>query len=148
MLTHLLGQSVEELAQKLDVYRQAWRAAGHPGDGKVTLMLHTFVGDDEEQVRETVRGPMKGYLRSSLDLVKQAAWSFPAFKRPGGQDSKPEDIDLAKLSAEEVDTILDFAFDRYFETSGLFGNVDTCLRVLEKCSEIGVTEVEIGRAHV
>jgi hypothetical protein len=57
----------------------------------VTLMLHTFVGDDEERVREIVREPMKGYLRSSIDLVKQAAWSFPAFKhrvdKPGEMDA-------------------------------------------------------------
>ena len=44
ILTHLLGQSVEQLAEKLSVYRTAWREHGHPGDGYVTLMLHTFVG--------------------------------------------------------------------------------------------------------
>ena len=32
-------------------------------------MLHTFVGDDDASVRETVRKPMKDYLRSSVDLI-------------------------------------------------------------------------------
>jgi alkanesulfonate monooxygenase SsuD/methylene tetrahydromethanopterin reductase-like flavin-dependent oxidoreductase (luciferase family) len=72
VLTHLLGQSLEELTHKLQAYRQAWRDAGHPGEGKVTLMLHTFVGETTTQVRAAVKEPMKGYLRSSLDLVKQA----------------------------------------------------------------------------
>ena len=39
---------VEELAEKLAIYRTAWRERGHPGDGHVTLMLHTFVGDDDD----------------------------------------------------------------------------------------------------
>ena len=80
VLTHLLGQTVEELAEKLALYRQAWREAGHPGEGHVALMLHTFVGDDEDAVRETVREPMKEYLRSSVDLISAAAWSFPTFE--------------------------------------------------------------------
>ena len=51
VLTHLLGQSVQELAEKVAVYRAAWDAAGHPGRGQVALMLHTFVGEDEDAVR-------------------------------------------------------------------------------------------------
>jgi hypothetical protein len=47
-------------------------------------MLHTFVGADREAVRETVREPMKDYLRSAAALIKQYAWAFPAFKRPAG----------------------------------------------------------------
>ncbi len=77
VLTHLLGQSVEELGAKLALYRQAWREAGHPGEGRVTLMLHTLIGHDEAQVKALVRQPMKEYLRSSVDLIKGYAWSFP-----------------------------------------------------------------------
>jgi alkanesulfonate monooxygenase SsuD/methylene tetrahydromethanopterin reductase-like flavin-dependent oxidoreductase (luciferase family) len=28
-------------------YREAWKKAGHPGEGFVVLMLHTFVGHDD-----------------------------------------------------------------------------------------------------
>src|SRR6185436_12082523 len=55
VLTHLLGQSMEELGAKLALYRQAWREAGHPGEGRVTLMLHTLIGRDEVEVKELVR---------------------------------------------------------------------------------------------
>ena len=44
-------------------------------------MLHTFVGDDADAVRDKVREPLIEYLRSSADLIKQYAWSFPAFKK-------------------------------------------------------------------
>lgn len=88
ILTHLLGQSVEELAEKLQLYRAAWREAAHPGRPHVTLMLHTDVGDDDAAVKEAVRAPMREDPRSAMDLVKAAAWSFPMFKdrvASGGQ---------------------------------------------------------------
>jgi natural product biosynthesis luciferase-like monooxygenase protein len=142
VLTHLLGQTVEEVGDKIRIYREARAAAGFdPATGQVALMLHTFLGDDDDAIRELVRAPMKSYLASSMRLAMNFAWSFPAFKRPGGQDTKPEDIDIKSLSADEVDTILDFAFDRYFSTSGLFGTVDTCLEMLRRCAAIGVTEI-------
>jgi natural product biosynthesis luciferase-like monooxygenase protein len=142
VLTHLLGQTVEEVGEKIRVYREARAAAGFdPDAGQVALMLHTFVGEDDDEVRELVRKPMKTYLASSMRLAMNFAWSFPAFKRPGGQETKPEDVDIKSLSAEEIDTILDFAFDRYFSTSGLFGTVDSCLDMLRRCSAIGVTEI-------
>jgi len=141
VLTHLLGQSLEELGQKLAAYREAWRAAGHPGEGRVTLMLHTFVGDDEAKVREIVREPMKGYLRSSLDLVKQAAWSFPAFKN---RVDKPGELDaLLKggLSAEELDALLEFSFDRYYRQSGLFGTPESCVQIVDRLRGLQIDEI-------
>ncbi|MGH9887373.1 MAG: MupA/Atu3671 family FMN-dependent luciferase-like monooxygenase, partial [bacterium] len=101
LLTHLLGQTVDEVAEKVKAYREARAEAGlDPAAGIVTLMLHTFVGDGDDAVRELVRGPMKEYLASSVNLVKGFAWAFPAFKRPGGANATPDDVDLASLSPE------------------------------------------------
>jgi natural product biosynthesis luciferase-like monooxygenase protein len=142
VLTHLLGQSVEELAQKLQAYRDARRAAGHAGPGHVTLMLHTFVGRDEAAVREVVRGPLREYLRSSVDLIKQAAWSFPAFKsRVQGKPGEMDALLNGGLSAQDLDALLDFAFERYYRTSGLFGTPASCQAMVEKVAAIGVDEI-------
>lgn len=141
VLTHLLGQSLDELTHKLQVYRKAWRDAGHPGDGRVTLMLHTFVGDDEAKVRAIVKEPMKGYLRSSLDLVKQAAWSFPAFK---SRVDKPGEMDAllnGGLTAEDFEALLDFSFERYYSQSGLFGTPETCVAVVDRLRGMQVDEI-------
>ncbi len=141
VLTHLLGQSIEEVGEKIAIYHAALRTAGHdPADRKVTLMLHTLVGDDRETVRQTARGPMKDYLRSAAGLIKQYAWAFPAFKKPAGV-SNPFQIDLAELTADEMDAILDFAFERYFEESGLFGTVADCAARVEALKGIGVDEI-------
>ena len=143
VLTHLLGQSVEQLAEKLAVYRAAWRERGHPGDGHVTLMLHTFVGDDDDQVREVVREPMIDYLASALDLTEQAAWSFPTFKERASATGQTLSQMFAaqSLTPEEKSAILSHAFERYFETSGLFGTVETCLAMVERLKGIGIDEL-------
>ena len=141
VLTHLLGQSIEELAGKIRIYRQTLKECGRdPAQFKVTLMLHTLLGDCREEVRQRARGPLKDYLRSAAALIKQYAWAFPAFKKPVGMSSAA-DLDLTTLDAEELDGILEFAFLRYFEDSGLFGTVDDAMRRVEQIAAIGVDEV-------
>jgi natural product biosynthesis luciferase-like monooxygenase protein len=141
VLTHLLGQSVAEVGDKVKIYRAALKEAGHdPAAFKVTLMLHTFIADDREAAREIAREPMKDYLRSAAALIKQYAWAFPAFKKPQGV-SNPMEIDLGGLAKDEMEAILDFAFLRYFEDSGLFGTIDDCVARVEELKTIDVDEV-------
>jgi natural product biosynthesis luciferase-like monooxygenase protein len=141
LLTHLLGQTLEEVGEKVKAYREARAAAGYdPATGIVTLMLHTFVGESDDVVREIVRKPMKEYLASSVNLVKGFAWAFPAFKRPAGA-AAPDDVDLGSLSEEELDAILEHAFERYYETSGLFGSPDTCTKMAERARAVGIDEI-------
>ena len=143
LLTHLLGQNMADVTVKLRLYRAAWKKAGHEGAGHVTLMLHTFVGKDEDSVRETVRGPMKEYLRSSVDLIKQAAWSFPTFVQRGAANglSPVEIMDAEPLSAEDMDALLDHAFTRYYGTSALFGTPEHCLNLVAQIKLAGVDEI-------
>ncbi|SEO57274.1 natural product biosynthesis luciferase-like monooxygenase domain-containing protein [Salinihabitans flavidus] len=141
VLTHLLGQSIEEVGEKITLYHAALREAGYdPRKFRVTLMLHTFVADDREEAREIAREPMKDYLRSAAGLIKQYAWAFPAFKKPQGVNSA-FDLDLGSLSQDELEGILDFAFLRYFEDSGLFGTVEDCVARVDELRKIGVDEI-------
>ena len=128
LLTHLLGQSVQDLESRIRVYRDARREAGlDPDAGRVALMLHTYVHDDADRVRETVRGPFREYLRTSFDLVLQLA---PA----AGYDPK-------NLSAEDVEVLLDAAFERYYGTSGLMGTPEHCVQMVRRLRAVGVDEV-------
>ncbi len=130
VLTHLLGQSLEQLRDKFTLYREAWKRHGHgPEGGHITLMLHTFVGADRDTVRDTVRAPFLDYLRTSFDLMKRLAQSL-------GQDA-----DAQRLSAKDLDALLSRAFDRYFEQSGLFGTPESCRAMIEQLEELGVDEV-------
>jgi natural product biosynthesis luciferase-like monooxygenase protein/amino acid adenylation domain-containing protein len=129
VLTHLLGQSVEELTRKLEIYRQAWRDAGHPGEGRVSLMLHTFVDDDVEHVRSRVWGPFREYLRTSVDLIRNLA------------QERGQDIRSAQFTADDWDALLDHAFERYFQASALMGTPETCLAMIQKLRSMGVDEI-------
>jgi natural product biosynthesis luciferase-like monooxygenase protein len=129
VLTHLQGQSLEVLEEKIGVYRRAWREHGHEGAGHVTLMLHTFVGRDLEEVRETVRGPLRDYLKSSLDLIENLV------------ESAGVEIDARHFTEENMEALLSHAFNRYFETSGLFGTPDSCRPMIARLKSIGVDEV-------
>jgi natural product biosynthesis luciferase-like monooxygenase protein len=139
VLTHLLGQSVSELSEKLAVYRSAWKERGHAGTGRVTLMLHTFVGEDDEAVREIVREPFTAYLRSSIDLIKNDPWAFGTFKRPASGSAATGKT--ASFTEEELDAMAKHAFGRYFETSGLFGSIERCVEMVEKLRALGVDEI-------
>ena len=141
VLTHLLGQSVAEVAEKIKIYHAALEGAGHdPADFKVTVMLHTYLAESRGEAEEIAREPMKDYLRSAAGLIKQYAWAFPAFKKPEGA-TNPFEIDLEGLSPEEMDAILEFAFQRYFNDSGLFGTIEDGLARTEELKQIGVDEV-------
>ena len=140
LLTHLLGQSLEDLAMKLGVYRAAWKAKGHPGEGHVTLMLHTFVGTDEEEVREIVRKPMTDYLRSAASLIRAQASSFPAFKKRVEAGGEADQV-FRNLSDADLEGLLAHAFERYYETSGLFGTAASCVAFVDKVKGLGVDEV-------
>jgi natural product biosynthesis luciferase-like monooxygenase protein/amino acid adenylation domain-containing protein len=127
VLTHLLGQTIEQLRDKIEIYRQARREAGHEGDGIVSLMMHTYVGENLEDVRARVFHPFREYLRTSVGLVKDLA-------EGRGQD-------LRGMSKEDMEGLLDHAFDRYWQTAALLGTPETCLEVVNKLKEIGVDEV-------
>jgi natural product biosynthesis luciferase-like monooxygenase protein/amino acid adenylation domain-containing protein/FkbM family methyltransferase len=128
LLTHLLGQSVEELADKIAIYRDAWQKR-RSGTGHVTLMLHTFVGPDMQYVREKVREPFCDYLESSAELMMGSAQSL-------GKNINHEDF-----TVEDRQAVLSHAFARYFHTSGLFGTPDHCRAMVDKLRAIGVDEV-------
>ncbi|WGW04462.1 MupA/Atu3671 family FMN-dependent luciferase-like monooxygenase [Tropicibacter oceani] len=141
VLTHLLGQSVDEVGGKIKLYHAALREAGHdPKDFTVTLMLHTFLSDSRDHAGEIARQPMKDYLNSAAGLIKQYAWAFPAFKRPEGV-SNAFDLQLDGLEPDELDAILDFAFERYFNESGLFGTIEDAMARAEEVKQIGVDEI-------
>ena len=137
VLTHLLGQSVEQLAENIGRYRAAWQAAGHEGEGRVTLMMHTFLDRDADIARETAREPMKGYLGTAVGLLRDVASAFPTF---AGRGKGTDDL-FASLTADELDQLLEVAAARYLGTSGLFGTPADAAAIVETVSAAGVDEV-------
>jgi natural product biosynthesis luciferase-like monooxygenase protein len=131
VLTHLLGQGLERVAERIRRYRETRAEHGHdphdPQTGRVTLMLHTFVGDSLGAVRKTVRGPFSEYIRSFTGLLDDLARNL--------------DMDLGQsLSGEDMERLQAFAFERSYG-SGLFGTPRSCLEMIRALEEIGVDEI-------
>jgi alkanesulfonate monooxygenase SsuD/methylene tetrahydromethanopterin reductase-like flavin-dependent oxidoreductase (luciferase family) len=69
----LIGTPMSELAPMIAIYRAAWEAAGHPGQGEVRLRLPIYVADTPHQAEEDPQPSVipyyqrlrQGYLRSS-----------------------------------------------------------------------------------
>ena len=89
-------------------------------------------------MKRTVRQPLIAYLRTSADLLKKYSWAFPAFKNQGRSANQ---INFDDLPPDELEAILQFAFERYFETSGLFGTPESCSDMVAKLKAHGVDEI-------
>jgi 8-amino-7-oxononanoate synthase len=124
VLTALLFQDVEELARKIEIYRQARTGAGYdPATGRVTLMMHTYVGPTDEQVRAHVEAPFTRYLADSVDLWRRGS------------------VALDDLDEAERRTVLSYAFERYYRGNALFGTPDGLAGRVEELHALGVDEI-------
>ena len=124
VLTGVVNQPPEDLEQKIRLYREARAQNGYdPEAGKVTVMLHTCVGESDEQIKDLVRQPMKDYLKSFIHQQKNIMEGYDRF------------------SEADQDTVVSYAFDKYFEESALFGTPDKCGRLVRELIDIGVDEI-------
>lgn len=140
VLTHMLGQSIDDLAAQIAAYRKARAASGHdPATGRVTVMMHTFLGESTEAVKALVRQPMIRYLQSAAGLVGRYADAWSAYRR--GSAAQVGAAAMQELDADESAQLLEFAFERYFDSAGLFGTVERAAVLVEALRSAGVDEV-------
>jgi len=124
VLAAYIGYSQEELGQRIELYREARAMHGHdPRSGVVTIMLHTFVGDDDQEVKEKVRAPFSNYLRTYFKQYETTA------------------AGVAGVSEADKDALMSVAFEKYFEASTLMGTPDKCARLVDRLVEVGVDEI-------
>jgi natural product biosynthesis luciferase-like monooxygenase protein len=128
VLTHLLSQSLDDLAAKIDSYRSAYAASGQPGRGHVVLMMHTYLDEDIETAHRHVQGPLRRYLISSLDLFANAA-------TPGGSAGHQQ------LSEARSQHIVGRAYERYLHRDGLFGSVADARKTVDRVNAADVDEI-------
>lgn len=130
LLTHLLDQDPEELATKIRIYREARASAGHdPVAGRVTVMVHTYIGQDLAETRERVRAPFCAYLKASRNLLAGLA------------HSRGRVIDVNALSERDLDDLVGFLFERFASTRALIGTPESCAPLVETLARAGVDEV-------
>jgi natural product biosynthesis luciferase-like monooxygenase protein len=124
VLTALLMQTTDELADNIAAYRASRARHGFdPDAGVVTLMLHTYIGEDLTTVRELVREPLHQYLVSSIQLWGMTEGS------------------LEQLSHAERSRVIETALERYIRTSSLIGTVETAKATVQHLQRVGVNEM-------
>jgi len=130
VLTNLIVQSPDDLARNIALYRTALADAGHDTSKEhVVVLLHTYLGEDEEQAKSLATEPLKRYLRSSIDLASKTKRSAASF-RPG-----------ESLSSDDEDYLLEQATQRYLEHHSLIGSEVSCQRLIDKLRSVGVDEI-------
>jgi alkanesulfonate monooxygenase SsuD/methylene tetrahydromethanopterin reductase-like flavin-dependent oxidoreductase (luciferase family) len=60
----LMAIPIGPLGPMLKAYREAWRNAGHPGEGEVMIAFHMFCHEDARLAREIARRPFEEYFRA------------------------------------------------------------------------------------
>lgn len=97
MAIPLAGGKMAELVGR---YRDAWRAGGHPGQGRVMLAFHMFCHEEGARAREIAREPLNRYLKSLVDAASDWMSGSSSADYPG------YDKIIAGLKAETFETQL------------------------------------------
>ncbi len=130
VLTHLFDQGVEELAEKVALYRRARAEHGwDPDAGRVAVTLHTYLADDPEDVRRNAYEPYCDYLKKNLKLLEKLA------------QSRNVPIALDRLTPAQLDEAIRWAFEKFLRQRSLMGTPDDCVELVGKLVDIGVQEI-------
>ena len=85
---HLMGIPLAgaQMAELIKIYRDAWKAAGHPGQGRVMLAFHMFCAETREKAAAIAREPLNIYLRSIVAaasdwLTGVASKDYPNYQK-------------------------------------------------------------------
>jgi len=65
----LRGMDIPELSSCLRTYRQAWREAGHPGEGDACLRIPMYAAPTEKAAREEPYETITYYMQRQADLT-------------------------------------------------------------------------------
>src|SRR5712664_1080587 len=66
----LRGMSIPELAEHLRVYREAWREAGHAGDGDVCLRIPVYAAPTEEAALDEPHENITYFFRPHAEMTR------------------------------------------------------------------------------
>lgn len=126
IFTMLYSNNLDVMQKKIALYRQARQEVGlNPATGTITLMLHTLLLSEREQVKNAVEGPFKSYIKSSLNVHIQAI----------------QKNNHCQLSEIEKDKILNYAYQRYFKTCAIFGTIEDGSKIVDQAISIGIDEI-------
>ncbi|MBE9060859.1 LLM class flavin-dependent oxidoreductase [cf. Phormidesmis sp. LEGE 11477] len=130
VLTSLLGETLEQVAPKIARYRETLQKNGHePGDYTVSMMMHTFLGEEVEQVKEEIRQPFCEYLKTHYGLLENLAKGMGL------------NVSLDDFSDDDLDSLLLFGVEGFMKGRSLIGTPESCMPFVQQLHEADVDEV-------
>lgn len=130
VLTSLLGETIEEIAEKVRRYRESLVANGHEeNSGTVSLMMHTFMGEDEEQVKKDIRAPFGDYLKTHYSLLENLAKGMGL------------NVSIDDFTEDDLESLIQFGIEGFMNRRSLIGTPDTCLPFVREMEGMGIDEV-------
>jgi natural product biosynthesis luciferase-like monooxygenase protein len=129
VLTGVKGDPAREFAEKVALYRETLAHHGHDQQaGRVTVMLHTFIGEDNDLVKERVRVPLTNYLRTFIAQSEHL-------------DPQQLGLKTSKITEADKDALAGISFERFFKTNSLLGTPDKCKQIVDCLKEAGADEI-------
>lgn len=124
-LRHDLG----EFVRKVKIYRDAIQAH-HGRRGHVTLMAHTFVGEDHNAIRTIAQPAIAGYLKVNIEMQKDHSIGSGEERGFSRLNERETEIMIAAQVKNDLQSPLSF-----------IGTPDHCAEQAERLSENGVDEI-------
>jgi natural product biosynthesis luciferase-like monooxygenase protein len=133
VLTHLENQSISALSEKIALYRANFTPTGQAA-GKVTVMMHTYVGATGMQARSVAAPWLRRYLATAIDLESLAVQSGGSMSgRRAGRPFLAEENARRKLA--------EVGLNRYLDGNSLIGSVEECAEIAGAVSAAGADEI-------
>lgn len=130
VLTSLLGGTLDDVIPKIKLYRKSLAKHGHdPQTRKVALMIHTFLGDDINNVKEQVKQPFCKYLKTHYDLLENLAKGMGL------------NVSIKNFSEDDIDSLLQFGVEGFMKGRSLIGTPESCLPFVEQIRAAGIDEI-------
>jgi alkanesulfonate monooxygenase SsuD/methylene tetrahydromethanopterin reductase-like flavin-dependent oxidoreductase (luciferase family) len=104
----LRGMDISVLSKHLKAYREAWQAAGHPGEGDVCLRIPVYAAPTEKAAREEPHDSITYYFARQAELTKGAV---------GREGAGPADRQQAR-----VDRLATLSYDQILNERVVFGS--------------------------
>ena len=124
-LRHDLG----EFVRKVKIYREAIETH-HGRRGHVTLMAHTYVGEDREAVRAIARPALTSYLKVNLEMQKD------------NSSGKREEKGFTQLNERESEIMIRTQVNNDLQSPLSFvGTLEHCAEQAASLRENGVDEI-------
>jgi alkanesulfonate monooxygenase SsuD/methylene tetrahydromethanopterin reductase-like flavin-dependent oxidoreductase (luciferase family) len=119
------GAAVPELARAIAVYREAWREAGHPGNGDVMLRVGIYVAEDKERAFSDPQASTMSYYNRIRQGLLQTAGAF------GGE-----------LRAQRAQNLATLTYESALQDRLVYGTPDAVARRLRALqAELGLSGV-------